>query len=122
MTDVLPRSALGDDSVTAVYPAAMLVGDLTVVHGTDVRTVAPTEGPLRIGRGRHNDLVLERPGVGRDHLVLEPRGDAWWIVPGTSQGGTKVDGAAIDGPVPIHGSASIELGRGVRVRVTVEPA
>lgn len=123
VTDVLPRGMLGDDeAVTSVYPASGLLGDLVVVHGTDVRTVTPAEGALRLGRGRHNDVVLDRPGVGRDHLVIEARGDAWWAVPGTSPGGTLLNGAPLEAPAPIVGTASIELGRGVRLRLTVEPA
>ena len=121
-TDVLPRTLLDDATVTAVYPGGLLLGDLVVVHGTDVRTVSPAQGTLRIGRGRHNDLVLDRPGVGRDHLVIEARGDAWWIVPGTSQGGMKVDGVDLDAPVAVRSGSTLELGRGVRVRLTVEPA
>lgn len=119
-TDVLPRGLL-DDSVTAVYPAAGLLGDLVAVHGTDVRTVSPDQGALRIGRARQNDLVLDRPGVGRDHVVVEARGDAWWVVPGTSQGGTKLDGVAIDAPTPLRRDAVLELGRGVRIRLSVGP-
>jgi hypothetical protein len=124
VTDVLPRAMLADAdaSTTAVYPATGLLGDLVVVHGTDVRAVTPAEGVLRIGRGRHNDLVLDRPGVGRDHLVVEARADGWWAVPGTSPGGTLLDGAPLEAPAPIAGGASVELGRGVRLRLTVDPA
>jgi pSer/pThr/pTyr-binding forkhead associated (FHA) protein len=85
-----------------------------------VRTVTAGEAPLRIGRGSHNDLVLDRPGVGRDHLVLEVRDGAWWAVPGTAPGGTLLDGARVEEPVPLHGTGLLELGRGVRIRVTVE--
>ena len=130
VTDVLPRAVLAhgdgladpDAAVTAAYPASSLLGDLVVVHGTDVRTVTPEEGVLRLGRGWHNDLVLDRPGVGRDHLVIEARTDGWWAVPGTSPGGTLLDGAPLEAPTRIPGSASLELGRGVRLRLTVEPA
>jgi hypothetical protein len=119
-TDVLPRALLDDTTTTAAYPALAL-GDLVAVHGTDVRTVTAAEGVLRIGRGPHNDVVLDRPGIGRDHLVLEARGDAWWIVPGTAQGGTKLDGIPVAVPTPVPGDGTLELGRGVRVRVTVRP-
>jgi hypothetical protein len=119
VTDVLPRPQLQDVTVTAVFPAGLLLGDLVVVHGTDVRQVSAAAGVLRIGRGPHNDLVLDRPGVGRDHLVIEARGEAWWIVPGTSQGGTKADGAALDAPTPVRSGSTLELGRGVRIRLTV---
>lgn len=122
VTDVLPRAMLEVPAadVTAVYPAGMLLGDLLVVHGTDVLTVTAATGALRIGRGRHNDLVLDRPGIGRDHLVLESRGDAWWIVP--VAGRTAVMGATIDEPRPVASGETLELGRGVRVRLSVEPA
>ncbi|RIX28786.1 FHA domain-containing protein [Amnibacterium setariae] len=123
LTDVLPRG-LADDAgpfATAVYPAATGVpGDLVVVHGTDVRTVPAATGVVRMGRGGHNDLVLDRPGVGRDHLVVEVRGDAWWIVPGTGE--TVLDGAPLDVPRPVMGGEVLELGRGVRVRLSVEAA
>ena len=124
VTDVLPRGMVADadTAVTAVYPASGLLGDLVVVHGTDVRTVTPAEGVLRLGRGRHNDLVLDRPGVGRDHLVIEARADGWWAVPGTSPGGTLLNGAPLEAPAAILGGASVELGRGVRLRLTVDPA
>jgi hypothetical protein len=124
VTDVLPRSMLqeADRNDTAVYPASLGLGDLVVVHGTDVRTVSPADGALRLGRGRHNDLVLDRPGVGRDHLLIEARGDAWWVVPGTAPGATLLDGAPLDAPTAIGGGAVLELGRGVRVRLSVEAA
>jgi hypothetical protein len=121
VTDVLPRGLLEEEGFrTAVYPAGGFVGDLTVVHGTEVRTVTAAEGALRIGRGPHNDLVLNRPGVGRDHLVLEVRDGTWWAVPGTAPGGTLLDGARVEEAVPLHGTALLELGRGVRIRVSVE--
>jgi hypothetical protein len=118
VTDVLPR-AVQDASVTAVYPANLLLGDLIVVRGTDVRTVTAAEGVLRIGRGAHNDLVLDRPGVDRDHLVLEARGDAWWVVPGS--GATRIDGRTLDQPTAVTGEAVLEVGRGTRIRLTVRP-
>lgn len=122
VTDVLPRTLVDEAGPfsTAVYPAGVLLGDLVVVHGTDVRTVPVAKGVLRIGRGRHNDLVLDRPGIGRDHLVLEARGDAWWIVPGS--GRTTVGDAPLEVPRAVAGGETLELGRGVRVRLSVDPA
>jgi len=124
VTDVLPRGLLEDAGpfATAVYPVGAPAGDLTVVHGTDVRTVPASRGSLRIGRGAHNDLVLARPGVGRDHVVIEVRGGSWWVVPGTAQGGTALDGVEIDGPTELAGTSTLALGRGVRVRVGVDGA
>jgi hypothetical protein len=120
LTDVLPNPLLDEAGpfATAVYPAGSSLGDLVVVHGTDVRTVPAGKGVLRVGRGRHNDLVLDRPGVGRDHLVLEARDDAWWVVPGS--GATVLDGAPLERPRAIAGGETLELGRGVRVRLSVE--
>jgi hypothetical protein len=123
-TDVLPRELLAEAGAfpTAVYPIGATPGDLVVVHGTDVRTVPAATGSIRIGRGAHNDLVVARPGVGRDHLVIEVRGGAWWIVPGTAQGGTTLDGHLLDGPTELTGAATVGLGRGVRLRLSVEGA
>lgn len=118
-TDVLPRG-LPDAFPTAVYPAGMLLGDLVAVHGTDVRTILATAGTLRVGRARHNDLIIDRPGVGRDHLVVEVRGDSWWIVPGTSDSPTMLDGHALSGPAQLLDTATLEFGRGVRLRLSVD--
>jgi hypothetical protein len=124
VTDVLPRELLAEAGAfpTAVYPIGGTPGDLVVVHGTDVRTVAASTGSIRIGRGAHNDLVIARPGVGRDHLVIEVRGGSWWLVPGKAQGGTTLDGHLLDGPTELPGTATVGLGRGVRLRLSVEGA
>lgn len=119
-TDVLPR-AMAEAFPTAVYPAGMLLGDLVAVHGTDVRTIPAAAGTLRVGRARHNDLIIDRPGVGRDHLVVEVRGDSWWIVPGTSDSPSMLDGHALGGPARLLDTATLEFGRGVRLRLSVDP-
>lgn len=118
-TDVLPRG-MAETFPTAVYPAGMLLGDLVAVHGTDVRTIPAATGTLRVGRARHNDLIIDRPGVGRDHLVVEVRGDSWWIVPGTSDSPSMLDGHALDEPAQLLDTATLEFGRGVRLRLSVD--
>ena len=122
VTDVLPRGLAerSEAHPTQAYPPGFVLGDLVVVHGTDVRTVPPAQGVLRIGRGPQNDVVIDSPGIARDHVVVEARGDAWWIVPGTSESGTTLDGRALRGPAVLDGQALLELGRGVRVRLAVE--
>jgi pSer/pThr/pTyr-binding forkhead associated (FHA) protein len=123
---VLPRhgfpAAEGDTRSFALNPTEVLgPGDLVVVHGTDVRTVPSARGSATIGRSAHNDIVIDRPGVSRDHAVLERRADGWWVVPGTSKNGTRLDGRILDGPVRIEGQGELSLGRGVRLRLSVEP-
>lgn len=118
-TDVLPHAMLADAMATAAYPVGLLLGDLVAVHGTDVRTVPAHTGVFRIGRGRQNDLVVTSPGVGRDHLVIEVRGDAWWIVPGTAEATTMLDGRPLIAPVVLRTPAVLDLGRGARVRLSI---
>lgn len=127
-TDVLRRAGHDEvtETITRSYPVeelgAIVPGDLVVVHGTDVRTVPASLGRLTVGRSAHNDLVIDRPTIARDHLVVERRGDGWWAVPGTTPNGTRLDGHLLDAPGRIDGQVLLELGRGVRVRVSVEPA
>ena len=131
VTDVLPRGLLHDRAEvddafsTRAYPIEDAVdpGDLVVVHGTDVRTITAAQGTVSVGRAGHNDIVIDRPSIARDHLLVERRDDAWWIVPGSAPGGgTRLDGHVLDRPAPIDGQALLELGRGVRMRLSVEPA
>lgn len=129
VTDVLPRAdveeALGDEEITSSYPVqaaeAVGPGDLVIVHGTDVRTVSAAAGAATIGRGPHNDVVVDAPGVAREHVRLERRDTGWWVVPRGVGAKTLLDGRRVDTPAQVDGQALLQLGRGVRVRLTAEP-
>ena len=112
------------DGVTRPYAARTEVlgdGDLIVVHGTDVRMVPREKGRATIGRASHCDLVIDRPGVSRDHALVELRNDGWWVVPRDSKNGTLLDGRALQGPVRLPPESTLGLGTRVKLKLTVEP-
>src|SRR5579864_1657366 len=58
------------------------------------RTVAVT-GPLKIGRAPENDLQLSVDGVSRQHALLTPEGDGFWIEDLNSANGTFLNGVRV---------------------------
>lgn len=72
--------------------------------------------PVRIGRARSNDIVLEDPAVSRQHCVVNPMQANVLIDASASSGGVRVDGqrvtmaAVADGFFDI-GSIRFALGR-----------
>lgn len=124
-TEVLsPARADQPDEVTRPYEARTEVlgdGDLILVHGTDVRMVPREKGRATIGRSSRSDLVIDRPGVSRDHAVVELREDGWWLVPRDSKNGTMLDGQPLASPVRLPPESTLGLGSRVKLRVTVEP-
>ena len=96
-------------------------GDLIVVHGTDVRMVPREKGRATIGRASHSDLVIDRPGVSRDHALVELRTDGWWVVPQDSKNGTLLDGRPLAGPARLPPESVLGLGARVKLKLTVEP-
>ncbi|HEV7623352.1 MAG TPA: FhaA domain-containing protein [Amnibacterium sp.] len=124
VTDLLPSRRLGEpDGVTRPYEARTEVlgdGDLIVVHGTDVRMVPREKGRATIGRSSRADLVIDRPGVSRDHAVVELRDDGWWVVPLDAKNGTLLDGRPLQGPSRLPPESTLGLGARVKLKVTIE--
>ncbi|MFD1720112.1 FhaA domain-containing protein [Amnibacterium endophyticum] len=125
LTDVIPRGLGGEDAVaTAAYPIGLAEhaapGDLLVVHGTDVRVVPAARGLATVGRARRNDIVVDAPGVADDHLLLEHRQQQWWVVPGPSAARVSLEGRPLRRPEALQGQGLVELGRGARLRLSVE--
>ena len=74
-----------------------------------------------IGRSSRSDLVIDRPGVSRDHAVVELRADGWWLVPRESKNGTLLDDRPVQGPVRLPPESTLGLGSRVKLKMTVEP-
>jgi FHA domain/Protein of unknown function (DUF3662) len=121
-TEVLDAAA-APDGMTRPYEAreALGDGDLIVVHGTDVRMVPREKGRATIGRASHSDLVIDRPGVSRDHAVVELRDDGWWVVPREAKNGTLLDGRPLQGASRLPPESTLGLGARVKLKLTVEP-
>jgi hypothetical protein len=124
-TEVLAQGASpAPADATRPYEARTEVfgdGDLIVVHGTDVRMVPREKGRATIGRASSADLVIDRPGVSRDHAVVELRNDGWWVVPRETKNGTLLDGRPLQGPSRLPPESTLGLGARVKLKLTVEP-
>ena len=123
VTEVLD-GGLPPDGMTRPYDAqdgALGDGDLIVVHGTDVRMVPREKGRATIGRASHSDLVIDRPGVSRDHAIVELRDDGWWVVPREAKNGTLLDGRPLQGASRLPAESTLGLGARVKLKLTVEP-
>ncbi len=128
VTEVLPAGHGGPpDGLTRPYEARTEVlgdaadGDLIVVHGTDVRMIPREKGQATIGRSPHSDLVIDRPGVSRDHVLVELRPDGWWVVPRDAKNGTLLDGAPLQSATRLPPESTLGLGARVKLKVTIEP-
>jgi tetratricopeptide (TPR) repeat protein len=83
------------------------VTTLIIYRGeTQVGQVTLTGKPMKLGRGKDNDIVLDDPGKGvsRVHAELRPEGDHYRLVDLQSQNGTWVSGERV---------GSVVLARGV---------
>jgi pSer/pThr/pTyr-binding forkhead associated (FHA) protein len=79
------------------------------------------KGRATIGRSSQADLVIDRPGVSRDHVVVELRHDGWWVVPLETKNGTLLDGRPLQGPSRLPPESTLGLGARVKLTVRIEP-
>ncbi len=59
--------------------------------GRDVRSVNLKTGPMTIGRGQNNDIILDQPGISRYHARLEFDGKDYLVTDLHSTNGTFVE-------------------------------
>ena len=85
---------------------------LLVQGGTaDGSTIALPEGMTMIGRAPLNDVVLDAPGVSRQHAGLRGDRDGYWIADLGSRNGTFVNGTPVEAePVRLKNFDRIEVG------------
>jgi pSer/pThr/pTyr-binding forkhead associated (FHA) protein len=67
-------------------------------------------GPIRIGRGTDNQIVLEGDSVSRRHAFFEQRNNAWFAVDDSSTNGTYVNEKQIPGKVELCNNDRIKVG------------
>jgi len=63
-----------------------------------------------IGRSQENDLVIDEPGLSRQHALIEIMGEKVILTDRGSQNGTFVNGRRIDGSMAIEEGDVISLG------------
>ena len=67
-----------------------------------------------VGRGAHNDVVIDNDSVSDSHAKLTMRDHAWYVVDLGSTNGTYVAGARISGEQRLEGTPDVRFG-GVKV-------
>lgn len=77
------------------------------------RSLPLVESPISIGRDAVNIVALEDDAVSRHHASLINLGKRWWLEDHGSTNGTFLDGAKIEGRLPIDSGAKIKVGETV---------
>lgn len=67
-----------------------------------------------VGRGAHNDVVIDNDSVSDSHAKLTMRDHAWYVADLGSTNGTYVAGARISGEQRLEGTPDVRFG-GVKV-------
>ena len=76
-----------------------------------------SEGMTMIGRAPLNDIVLEEPGVSRQHAGIRGDSEGYWLADLGSRNGTFVNGKPVGAdPIRLRNFDRIELG-GTATRV-----
>jgi pSer/pThr/pTyr-binding forkhead associated (FHA) protein len=81
---------------------------LTFPDGTE----RELNGPLRIGRGSENDLVIPSAAVSRKHAALALHEGRWYVQDRGSYNGTFLNGTRVNPstPLPLRHADRIEIG------------
>jgi hypothetical protein len=115
----IARALVGDLRSAAREPGAEL-GRLVVVASPEGE---PPEGSslaldaiATIGRDVNNAIVVEDAFVSAEHAVLTFRGRAWYVEDLESTNGTFVNGAPVEGVVPLGFGDVVQVGQ-VRLRL-----
>ncbi len=115
----IARALVGDLRAAAREPGAEL-GRLVVVASPEGEPAAGTSLALdaiaTIGRDVNNAIVVDDQFVSAEHAILTFRGRAWYVEDLGSTNGTFVNGAPVEGVVPLGFGDVIQVGQ-VRLRL-----
>lgn len=115
----IARALVGDLRAAAREPGAEL-GRLVVIASPagepEEGTSLALDAIATIGRDVNNAIVVEDQFVSAEHAILTFRGRAWYLEDLASTNGTFVNGAPVDGVVPLGYGDVIQIGQ-VRLRL-----
>jgi hypothetical protein len=115
----IARALVGDLRAAAREPGAEL-GRLVVVASPEGEPAEGTSLALdaiaTIGRDVNNAIVVDDQFVSAEHAILTFRGRAWYVEDLGSTNGTFVNGAPVEGVVPLGFGDVIQAGQ-VRLRL-----
>jgi pSer/pThr/pTyr-binding forkhead associated (FHA) protein len=99
-----------------VSPANLIIVD-PGTSATKVGDVIALQPVTRLGRADGNTLILDDEFVSAHHALLLHRDGAWWVRDDGSTNGTVINGARIDGEVPLRDGDDLQIGQ-VVLRLT----
>jgi len=78
---------------------------------TEGETVQLSVGTTIIGRSAVNDMVVDEPGVSRQHAAIRGDRDGYWLMDLGSRNGTFINGTQIGAePIRLNNWDRVELG------------
>jgi pSer/pThr/pTyr-binding forkhead associated (FHA) protein len=103
---------------TPVAPAAAVRDARPVLATLEVTRTVLMKGqkfeihvPLaHVGRGSHNDIVIQDDSVSETHAKLQRRDDGWYVVDAGSTNGTYVGGQRLGGERRLDGAPDLRFG------------
>ena len=84
---------------------------VAVLPSGETLDIVVPDGEIKIGRGEHNDVVLNDPAVGTTHAVLMSKGNEFQIVDFGSRNGVYVDGNKIASAHTLKNGDVVQLGQ-----------
>jgi hypothetical protein len=99
---------LAEPALPTVMPAPAPLAFLEMCDATQTRHPLTIKG-VKIGRGKHNDIVIGNDSVSGSHCVLSLRNDEWMIADLKSGNGVLVNGKQVS-QTTLHPNDVIELG------------
>ena len=108
-----------DEDKTSTLTSAWIPSDvsgeafLVQIYGGELGRRFQIRGELTIGREPTNSIVLELDNVSRRHARCYPAGSGFLIVDLGSTNGTRVNGTAIRGEMPLRGGDLIQIGSAI---------
>lgn len=102
------KEMLDQPEVPTIVPAPAPLAFLEMCDATQTRHPLTIKG-VKIGRGKHNDIVIGNDSVSGSHCVLSLRNDEWMVVDLKSGNGVLVNGKQVSQATLRHNDV-IELG------------